>query len=193
MFTIKRKKGYTYSVTVYVDGKRTSYDYDYELDTYYILSENVTGNIVIVIGKVATVEVAEYVTLDQQSMYLIVYNGIVNEGQVPKYDGRSMYWSERYKAYAWLVISSETEKKAKKTAEGKITLNEGTSAGDVDYSGNVNRTLQVDSEDAKLVREMYEGKHSLDYMEMQKLLSADVYTDKKLNIRDVIAITNTVF
>lgn len=191
-FTIKRKKGYTYSVTVFVDGKRTSYDYDYELDTYYILAENVTGNITIVIGKVATVEVTEYVTLDEQSIYLIVYNGIVGEGQVPKYDGRSMYWSEKYNAYVWLVVSTETEKKAKKTAEGKITLNAGSAAGDIEYSGNVNMTLQTDIEDARLVREMYEGKHSLDFMEMKKLLNADVYGDKKLNVRDMAAIISSI-
>lgn len=191
-FKIKRKKGYTYSVTVLVDGKRTSYDYDYELDTYYILAENVTGNITIVIGKVATVEVTEYVTLDEQSLYLVVYNGIVGEGQVPKYDGRSMYWSEKYNAYVWLVVSTETEKKAKKTAEGKITLNAGSAAGDIEYSGNVNMTLQTDIEDARLVREMYEGKHSLDFMEMQKLLSADMYSDKKLNVRDVAAIISSI-
>ena len=118
-FKIKRKKGYTYSVRVLVDGKRTSYDYDYELDTYYILAENVTGNITIVIGKVATVEVTQYVTLDEQSMYLIVYNGIVGEGQVPKFDGRSMYWSDRYNAYAWLIVSDATDKKVKKAAEFK--------------------------------------------------------------------------
>lgn len=191
-FKIKRKKGYTYSVTVYVNGKRTSYDYDYELDTYYILSENVTGNIVIVIGKLATIEVTEYITLEKQNMYLIVYNGVVGEGQVPKYDGRSMYWSEKYNAYTWLVVSAETDKKAKKTAEGKITLNEGSAAGDVDYSGNVNMTFQTDMEDAGLVREMYEGKHSLDFMEMQKLLRADVHADKKLNIRDVAAVVSGI-
>lgn len=191
-FKIKRKKGYTYSVTVFVDGKRTSYDYDYELDTYYILAENVTGNITIVIGKVATVEVTEYVTLDEQSMYLIVYNGIVGEGQVPKYDGRSMYWSDRYNAYAWLILSDGTDKKVKKAAESVITLSEGTAVGTIDYSGNVNRTLQTDSADAQLAREMYEGRHSLDFMEMQKLLSADVYSDKKLNVRDMAAIVSSI-
>ena len=191
-FTIKRKKGYTYSVTVCVDGKRMPYDYDWELDTYYVLAENVTGNISIVIGKIATVEVVEYITMDKQNMYLIVYNGAVSEGQVPKYDGRSMYWSEKYNAYAWLVVSTETEKKAKKTAEGKITLNEGSAAGEIDYSGNVNMTLQTDLEDARLVREMYEGKHSLDFMEMKKLLNADVYGDKKLNVRDVAVIVKGI-
>lgn len=191
-FRIKRKKGYTYSITVFVDGKRTPYDYDYELDTYYILAENVTGNITIVIGKVATVEVTEYVTLDEQSMYLIVYNGIVGEGQVPKYDGRSMYWSDRYNAYAWLIVSDGTDKKVKKAAESVITLSEGTAVGTIDYSGNVNRTLQTDSADAQLAREMYEGRHSLDFMEMQKLLSADVYSDKKLNVRDVAAIASSI-
>lgn len=191
-FKIKRKKGYTYSVRVLVDGKRTSYDYDYELDTYYILAENVTGNITIVIGKVATVEVTQYVTLDEQSMYLIVYNGIVGEGQVPKYDGRSMYWSDRYNAYAWLIVSDATDKKVKKAAESVITLSEGTAVGTIDYSGNVNMTLLTDSADVQLAQEMYEGRHSLDFMEMQKLLSADVYSDKKLNVRDVAAIVSSI-
>ena len=191
-FKVKKKKGYTYSVTVYVDGKRTPYDYDYELDTYYILSENVTGNIVIVIGKIATVEVSEYITMDKQSMYLIVYNGIVSEGYVPKYDGQSMYWSDKYNAYAWLIASADSEKKVKKAAEEKITLAEGTAAGSIDYSGNVNMSLQTDTADAQLVQEMYEGRHPLEFMEMQKLLNADVYSDKKLNVRDVMAIVKSI-
>lgn len=192
-FQIKRKKGYTYSVTVYVDGKKSPYDYDYELDTYYILSENVTGNIVIVIGKIATIEAIEYITLDKQNIYLIVYNGVVNEGQVPKYDGRSMYFSSRYNAYAWLVESAATDKKVKKEAEGKIILSEGLAAGEIDYSGNVNMTLQTDLEDILLIRKMYEGNHSLAFMEMKKLLAADTFSDKKLNIRDAVTIVNGIY
>ena len=191
-FTIKKKKGYTYSVTVFVDGKRTPYDYDWNLDTYYILSENVTGNIQIVIGKVSTVEAVEYITMDEQSLFLIVYNGIINEGQVPRYDGRSMYWSDKYRAYVWLVTSNASEKKVKKEAEGKITVTEGTTAGDIDYSGNVNMTLQTDLADAELVWEMYKAKHSLDFMEMRKFLNADVYPDRKLNVRDVAAILKKI-
>ena len=191
-FTIRRKKGYTYSLTVYVNGRKTPYDYDYELDTYYILKENVTGDITIVIRKIATVEVSEYITLDEQSIFLIVYNGTVNEGQVPRYEGRSMYWSDSYKAYVWLVTSNASEKKVKKEAEGKITVTEGTPAGDIDYSGNVNRSLHTDSADAQLVWEMYEGKHSLDFMEMQKLLNADLHPDRKVNVRDVVAILKKI-
>lgn len=191
-FKIKRKKGYTYSVAVYVEGKRVPYDYDYELDTYYILPQYVTGNITVVIGKVATLEVTEYITLDKASIFLILYNGIVNEGQVPKYDGRSMFWSDRYKAYAWLVTSADTDKKVKKSAEAKITVNEGAAAASVDYSGNVNMTLQADLADARLVREMYEGRHSLDFTDMQQLLNADVCSDKKLNVRDAAAIVKTI-
>ena len=84
------------------------------------------------------------------------------------------------------------EKKVKKEAEGKITVIEGTSAGDIDYSGNVNMTLQTDLADAELVWEMYQAKHSLDFMEMQKLLNADVYPDRKLNVRDVAAILKKI-
>lgn len=187
-FKIKRKKGYTYSVAVYVDGKKTAYEYDYELDTYYIMPENVYGEINIAIGKIATVEVSEYITLDKESLFLVVYNGIVSEGQVPRYEGRSMYWSDRYKAYAWLVAASDSEKKVKKAAEENITVCEGAAAGIIDYSGNVNMTLRTDAADLQLVREMYEGKHSLDFMAMQKLLNADIRSDRKVNIRDVAAL-----
>lgn len=183
-FQLKKKTGYTYSVTVYVDGKKTPYDYDYDLDTYYILSENVSGNVVIVIGKVPTVDVSEYITMDETCMYLIVYNGTVHEGQVPRYDGLSMYWSDRYNAYAWLVISDDPVRKVKKLSEEKITVSEGTAAGSIEYSGNVDMNLHTDLADAKLVREMYEGRHSLDFMDMQKLLRGDVWSDKKLNVRD---------
>lgn len=191
-FKVKQKKGYTYSVTVYVNGRKSPYDYDYELDTYYILNENVTGNIVIVIGKIATIEILEYVTLEKQNMYLVVFNGHVNEGDVPKYDGRSMYWSDRYNAYAWLLTSGETVKKVKSAAEKNITLLPGTPAGDIDYSGNVDMDLHIDRDDAQLVWEMYQGKHSLDFMEMHKLLNADVYSDKKLSVRDVTAIVSKI-
>ena len=53
-------------------------------------------------------------------------------------------------------------------------------------------TLQTDTADAQLVQEMYEGRHLLDFMEMQKLLSADVYSDKKLNVRDMAAIVSSI-
>ena len=53
-------------------------------------------------------------------------------------------------------------------------------------------TLQTDLADAKLVREMYEGKHSLNFVEMQKFLSADMHTDRKLNVRDMVAILNKI-
>lgn len=191
-FKVNKRKGYTYSVTVYVEGKRVPYDYDYELDTYYILSENATGNITIVITKVATVEVNEYITLDKQSMYLIVYNGYVQDGHVPKYDGQSMYWSDRYNAYAWLIVSAETEKKVKTEAEKKITVTEGLPAGTVDYSGNANMTLQTDIADATLAHEMYNAEHSLSFMEMQKFLNADVFTDKKINVRDAAGIVQSI-
>lgn len=191
-FKIKRKKGYTYSVSVYVNGKKTPYEYDYELDTYYIMPENVHDEINIAIGKVPTVEVSEYITLDKESLFLVVYNGVVNEGNVPRYDGRSMYWSDRYDAYVWLVTSSASEKKVKKEAEEKILLCQGTAAGTIDYSGNVNLTLRTDLADVQLVREMYEGTHSLKFMEMQKLLNADVWSDRKVNIRDAVVILNSI-
>ena len=187
-FKLKKKNGYTYSLTVYVNGKRTPYDYDSNLDQYYILSENVTGNIVIVVGRVATIEAHEYLTMDKKVLYLIQFNGHVNEDEIPKYDGKNMYWSERYKAYIWLVTSADTVKRVKKNAEEKITLNAGKDRRSVDYSGNVNGDLRVNEADAQLVRKIYQGEYTLETLDLQQFLNADVYADRKINIRDVQAV-----
>ena len=191
-FKINRKKGYTYSVDVYVSGKRSSFDYDYQLDTYYILADHVTGDITIVINKVATVEALEYITLDEQSLFLIVYNGHVKKGRVPMYDSQPMYWSEKYHAYVWLAISADSQKKVKKAAEAAITIAESQDAAWVDYSGNVNRTDAVNEEDAQLIHAFYNAGHTLDTMEKAKFLGADMNGDRKVNVRDAVAIVDLI-
>lgn len=191
-FQIRRKEGYLYSVTVYVSGKRVPYSYEGSLDTYYVPAEYVTGDIVVVIGKVPIVEVTEYITMDEKCLFLIAYNGPVEEGEAPKYDGQFMYWSEKYNAYVWLAESAETEKQMKKTAENLIVLKEGEHAGSVDYSGNADRNRHVDLADAKLVWQMYGGSCSLENTSMMRFLAADVYSDKKVNVRDVAVIMDRI-
>lgn len=191
-FSIRRKTGYTYSVTVFVAGRRVPYSYDAELDTYYVDGEHVTGEMVIVIGKIPLIDVKEYVNLEGRSIYLIIYNGPVEEGQAPRYDGRSMYWSEKYNAYVWLVESEKTDKEVKKTVETMIALKDGESGGMVDYSGDVDRNGRIDIADAKLVQQMYEGRRSLQNTDMLTLLGADVQPGRVISMQDVAVIVNII-
>lgn len=187
-FKVNKKAGYTYTVSVRVNGVDVGYDYDDQRDIYYVLADKVTGDITIVITKAATVEIAEYITLNEQSMYLILFNGDLKQGQVPVYDGQSMYWSDRYGAYAWLAISDRDKMAVKQTAEEKITIGAGEAAAIVNNSGNVNLSFKTDVSDAQLAYDMYNARYTLADMEMIKFLNADVNTDKKVDTKDAAEI-----
>ena len=136
--------------------------------------------------KADSLEVKEYVTLGKESLYLIVYK-YNTSGNVPKYDGQSMYWSKAYDAYVWVTASEQTEEQVAEAVLKKITLASGKAIGDIDYSGDVNMSKSNDIADAKLVWQMYHAQYSMQNMEMQKFLNADVNGDKKLDVRDVVA------
>lgn len=136
--------------------------------------------------KAESLEVTEYVTLGEESLYLIVYKFNSN-GYIPKYDGQSMYRSEAYNAYVWLIASEQTDTELADAVLKKITIATGKSEDSIDYSGDVNMSDSIDTVDAELVWEMYHAQYSLENMEMQKLLNADLNMDKKVDIRDVLA------
>lgn len=53
-------------------------------------------------------------------MWLVKAAGTVSEGKVLAYDGSAMFWSEKYNAYSFLVVSTNTEEQMKTEAAGKI-------------------------------------------------------------------------
>ena len=196
-FTIDKEEGYEYSEpTVKVGGQDvTDKVVKNEDGSYTIPGSTINGNITIEVSKTAaiTVDVVEYVTLDGKVMYLVTASGTFAEGQVAKYDGMSMYWSEKYNAYAYLVISADNLEAVKTEAAAKVTVADGTSAGNVDYSGDVNGTKVVDVNDAQLTYDMYNTKYSsFDVVSMLKFLNADVSGDKKVNTADAAAIVNLI-
>ena len=141
--------------------------------------------------KAESLEVTEYVTLGEESLCLIVYKFNSN-GYIPKYDGQSMYWSKAYNAYVWLIASEQTDTDLADAVLKKITIASGKAAGNIDYSGDVNMSQNRDVSDAKLVWQMYQAQYSLENIEMQKLLNADVTSDKKLDVRDVVAVAKQI-
>ena len=196
-FTVEKEDGYDYSEpTVKVGGVDvTDKLVKKENGSYTIPGSTITGNITIEVTKTAavTVDVTEYITLNGKAMYLVTASGNFAEGQVAKYDGVSMFFSEKYNAYAYLVISADNLEAVKAEAAAKVKVAEGASAGTVDYSGDVNGTGLTDVNDAQLTYDMYNTKYSsFDVVSMLKFLNADVSGDKKVNTADATAIVNLI-
>lgn len=196
-FTVEKEDGYDYSEpTVKVGGVDVTDKVVKNGDgSYTIPGSTITGNITIEVTKTAavTVDVTEYITLNGKVMYLVTASGTLPEGQVAKYDGMSMFFSEKYNAYAYLVISADNLEAVKAEAAAKVKVAEGASAGTVDYSGDVNGTKVVDVNDAQLTYDMYNTKYSsFDVVSMLKFLNADVSGDKTVNVSDATAIVNLI-
>lgn len=196
-FTVEKEEGYDYSEpTVKVgDVDVTDKVVKKENGSYTIPGSTITGNITIEVTKTAavTVDVTEYITLNGKVMYLVTASGNFAEGQIAKYDGMSMFWSEKYNAYAYLVISADNLEAVKAEAAGKVKVAEGTAAGTVDYTGDVNGTKVIDVNDAQLTYDMYNAKYeSFDAVTMPKFLNADVNGDKTVNVSDATAIVNLI-
>ena len=191
-FKVNMKKGFSYGISVSVAGKKVDYKYDSNKKTYTVPKEKVTGDITVTVTKTQNIEVVEYLAMDGASMYLIQYFGTVGKEQVPQYDGNSMYRSDRYGAYVWLTVSSESMAEVEAQAEEKIRLKKDSIAGTVNYSGNVNLSLYKDADDVQLIWEFYNGRHTLQTMEMLKYLNADVNGDKKINVQDAAAVLHLI-
>lgn len=196
-FTVENEDGYDYSEPTVKVGNVDVTDkvVKKENGSYTIPGSTITGNITIEVTKTAavTVDVTEYITLNGKVMYLVTASGNFAEGQVAKYDGVSMFFSEKYNAYAYLVISADGLETVKAEAAAKVKVAEGTAAGTVDYTGDVNGTKVIDVNDAQLTYDMYNAKYeSFDAVTMPKFLNADINGDKKVNVTDATAIVNLI-
>ena len=193
-FTINQEEGYEYSEpTVKVGGQDVNDKVvENEDGGYTIPGTAITGDITIEVTRTAAVkvEVTEYIKLNGKSMYLVTVAGTFPEGQAAKYDGKSMFWSEKYNAYVYLVVSADGPDAVKTEAEGKVKVaGKDTADETVDYSGDVNGTKVIDVNDAQLAYDMYNAKYeSFEVVSMQKFLNADVNGDKTVNTQDATAI-----
>lgn len=147
-----------------------------------------------------TVDVSEYLKLDNQSIFLITATGEVADGKVLAYGENQMYWSSKYGesgAYAWLVIADGTKNLdgLKTEATAAITAVNGTKV-EIVYDGDVNQTKSVDINDAQLVWNMYNAEYKADtefqMVNRLKYLSADINGNKTVDTSDAAAIVNTI-
>lgn len=205
-FMMTQMEGYTYTVTVngtVITGmaRQGTNFYSYSIDgaTYVKAGETVTINITkTAIQPTITVNAAEYVKLDGQSIFLITADcDELADGKVLAYGENQMYWSAKYNenngAYAWLVISDKGLDEVKAEAATKVTAVDGTKVS-IAYDGDVNLTKTetsagVDINDAQLVWNMYNAEYSdFQKVNVRKFLEADMTADGKLDTADAAAI-----
>ena len=115
-FGINHQEGFDYTVTVMAGEKTLTLQRNENASTYTIPGDYIKGGIIMVsITKTAqlalTVNAAEYVKLiNGNAVWLIT---AVPETKLPAtkslyYGDAAMFWSEKYEAYAWLLVDKGT-------------------------------------------------------------------------------------
>lgn len=188
-FTINKEVGYTYTVTATMNGETVEV-IDNGDGTYTI--QSVTGDLVITVTKTydMEVEVKQYVTLNGKSMFLVTAKATVDESYALAYAESTMYYSEVYGAWSWLVITDSTL--TVEDAKAQITLVKADKVA-LAATNDVNESGKVDINDAQLVFDMYNNEYQdFTVATMQKFLKADVSGDKKIDVNDAVAIVTAI-
>lgn len=189
-FGINHQDGFDYTVIVMVGEKTLTLQRNENASTYTIPGDCITGGIIMVsITKTAqlamTVNAAEYVKLiNGNAVWLIT---AVPETKLPAtkslyYGDTAMFWSEKYEAYAWLLVDKGTAAGIAAAAKSVISV-KGNSTVSVSYSGDVNGTGHIDINDAQYIYDLYNAKHSA--LDMEKFLRCDVNGNREVNVEDV--------
>lgn len=189
-FGISHQEGFDYTVTVMAGEKTLTLQRNENASTYTIPEDYIKGGIIMVsITKTAqlamTVNAAEYVKLiNGNAVWLIT---AVPETKLPAtkslyYGNAAMFWSEKYEAYAWLLVDKGTTADIAATAKSAISV-KGNSTVSVSYGGDVNGTGHTDINDAQYVYDLYNAKYSA--LDMEKFLRCDVNGNREVNVEDV--------
>ena len=194
-FGINHQEGFDYTVTVMAGEKTLTLQRNENASTYTIPGDYIKGGIIMVsITKTAqlalTVNAAEYVKLiNGNAVWLIT---AVPETKLPAtkslyYGDAAMFWSEKYEAYAWLLVDKSTAAGIAAAAKSVISV-KGNSTVSVSYSGDVNGTGHIDINDAQYIYDLYNVKHSA--LDMEKFLRCDVNGNREVSVDDVQAVVS---
>ena len=194
-FGINHRDGFDYTVIVMVGEKTLTLQRNENASTYTIPGDYIKGGIIMVsITKTAqlamTVNAAEYVKLiNGNAVWLVT---AVPETKLPAtkslyYGDTAMFWSEKYEAYAWLLVDKGTAADIAATAKSAISV-KGNSTVSVSYGGDVNGTGHIDINDAQYIYDLYNAKHSA--LDMEKFLRCDVNGNREVSVDDVQAVVS---
>lgn len=190
-FGINHQEGFDYTVTVMVGEETLTLQRNAEnTSTYTIPGDCITGGIIMVtITKTAqlalTVDAAEYVKYTDGRVVWLITAAPKTKLPATKslyYGNAAMFWSEKYEAYAWLLVDKGTTADIAATAKSAISV-KGNSTVSVSYGGDVNGTGHTDINDAQYVYDLYNAKYSA--LDMEKFLRCDVNGDCEVNVEDV--------
>ncbi len=161
---------------------------------YTIPGQYITGGIItITITKAQhfdwNVIVSPYVDTDGSTIWLITASPDPKPEETKSlyYGGKPMLWSEKYKSYAWLLLSSKSQDTVKADAEAAITIKE-NAVTSIEYGGDVNGTGHIDINDAQYIYDLYNAKHSA--LDMEKFLRCDVNGNREVSVDDVQAVVS---
>ena len=194
-FGINHQEGFDYTVTVMAGEETLTLQRNENASTYTIPGDSIKGGIIMVsITKTAqlamTVNAAEYVKLiNGNAVWLIT---AVPETKLPAtkslyYGDTAMFWSEKYEAYAWLLVDKGTAADIAAAAKSAISV-KGNSTVSVSYGGDVNGTGHIDINDAQYIYDLYNAKHSA--LDMEKFLRCDVNGNREVSVDDVQAVVS---
>lgn len=195
-FGINHQDGFDYTVIVMVGEKTlTLQRNEGSTSTYTIPGDYIKGGIIMVtITKTAqlalTVDAVEYVKYTDGSVVWLIT--AVPETKLPAtkslyYGDAAMFWSEKYEAYAWLLVGKGTAADIAAAAKSAISV-KGNSTVSVSYSGDVNGTGHIDINDAQYIYDLYNAKHSA--LDMEKFLRCDVNGNREVSVDDVQAVVS---
>lgn len=189
-FGINHQDGFDYTVIVMVGEKTLTLQRNENASTYTIPGDYIKGGIIMVsITKTAqlalTVDAVEYVKYTDGSVVWLIT--AVPETKLPAtkslyYGDTAMFWSEKYEAYAWLLVDKGTAAGIAAAAKSAISV-KGNSTVSVSYGGDVNGTGRIDINDAQYIYDLYNAKHSA--LDMEKFLRCDVNGNREVNVEDV--------
>ena len=189
-FGISHQEGFDYTVTVMAGEKTLTLQRNENASTYTIPGDYIKGGIIMVsITKTAqlalTVDAAEYVKYTDGRVVWLITAAPKTKLPATKslyYGNAAMFWSEKYEAYAWLLVDKGTAADIAAAAKSAISV-KGNSTVSVSYGGDVNGTGHTDINDAQYVYDLYNAKHSA--LDMEKFLRCDVNGDCGVNVGDV--------
>lgn len=194
-FGISHQEGFDYTVTVMAGEKTLTLQRNENASTYTIPGDCITGGIIMVtITKTAqlalTVDAVEYVKLINGNAVWLITAAPKTKLPATKslyYGDTAMFWSEKYEAYAWLLVDKGTAAGIAATAKSAISV-KGNSTVSVSYGGDVNGTGHIDINDAQYVYDLYNAKHSA--LDMEKFLRCDVNGNREVSVDDVQAVVS---
>lgn len=187
-FTLNKKVGYNYTVKLGGDTIEPNTDGGYTIPGANINGTDITVTVEKESAVIRAIEVYEYAKLNEKSMFLVIADGKAVDSNVLTYDSNIMFWSEKYNAYAYLVVSDKTLDEIKAEAESKIGEDAAMTTS-IEYDGDVNMSGVIDVNDAQLTWNVYNAMYEdFNAVSMEKLLRADVNGDKTVDTKDSAAI-----